>query len=58
MGLTRDALEIPETLKVTTASASLRRIGEPEEIDGVAVFLSSKAGSFITGQNIVVDGGR
>jgi NAD(P)-dependent dehydrogenase (short-subunit alcohol dehydrogenase family) len=50
--------ENPETLKVTTASASLRRIGEPEEIGGVAVFLSSRAGSFITGQTIVVDGGR
>jgi NAD(P)-dependent dehydrogenase (short-subunit alcohol dehydrogenase family) len=50
--------ENPETLKVTTASASLRRIGEPEEIGGVAVFLSSKAGSFMTGQTIVVDGGR
>ncbi len=50
--------ENPETLKVATASASLRRIGEPEEIGGVAVFLSSKAGSFMTGQTIVVDGGR
>lgn len=50
--------ENPETLKVATASASLRRIGEPEEIGGVAVFLSSKAGSFVTGQTIVVDGGR
>lgn len=50
--------ENPETLKVTTASASLRRIGEPEEIGGVAVFLASRAGSFMTGQTVVVDGGR
>lgn len=50
--------ENPETLKNTTANASLRRIGEPEEIGGTAVFLASKAGSFITGQTIVIDGGR
>jgi NAD(P)-dependent dehydrogenase (short-subunit alcohol dehydrogenase family) len=35
----------------------LRRVGKPEEISGVAVMLASRAGVFITGQNIVVDGG-
>jgi NAD(P)-dependent dehydrogenase (short-subunit alcohol dehydrogenase family) len=35
----------------------LRRIGEVEEIAGVALLLASKAGGFITGQNIIVDGG-
>ncbi|MEY2874659.1 MAG: hypothetical protein RLZZ373_2030 [Pseudomonadota bacterium] len=35
----------------------LRRIGEPHEIAGVAVMLASRAGAFITGQNLVVDGG-
>ena len=35
----------------------LRRIGEPDEIAGAAVFLASAAGSFVTGQAIVVDGG-
>jgi NAD(P)-dependent dehydrogenase (short-subunit alcohol dehydrogenase family) len=35
----------------------LRRIGEPDEIAGTAVFLASSAGSFVTGQTIVVDGG-
>jgi NAD(P)-dependent dehydrogenase (short-subunit alcohol dehydrogenase family) len=35
----------------------LRRLGEPEDIAGAAVFLASKAGRWITGQTIVVDGG-
>jgi len=47
----------PETLKRSTANAPLRRIGEPDEIAGAAVFLASKAGNFMTGQAIVIDGG-
>jgi NAD(P)-dependent dehydrogenase (short-subunit alcohol dehydrogenase family) len=35
----------------------LRRIGEPEDVAGIAVMLAARAGSFITGQTIVVDGG-
>lgn len=47
----------PETLKRSTEHAPLRRIGEPDEIAGAAVFLASKAGNFMTGQAIVIDGG-
>ena len=49
--------EDPEMLKRRTATTPLRRIGEPDEIAGAAVFLASQAGSFVTGQSIVVDGG-
>ncbi len=49
--------ENPDILKHSTSRASLRRIGEPDEIAGCAVFLASKAGSFTTGQTIVIDGG-
>ncbi len=40
-----------------TAITPLRRIGEPDEIAGAAVFLASAAGSFMTGQSLVIDGG-
>ena len=39
------------------ASAPLRRIGRPDDMAGVAVFLASRAGSFVTGAVIPVDGG-
>ncbi len=48
----------PEYLKAATANAPLRRIGTPEEIAGGVVFLASAAGSFVTGQTLVIDGGR
>jgi NAD(P)-dependent dehydrogenase (short-subunit alcohol dehydrogenase family) len=47
----------PETLKASTARSPLLRIGEPDEIAGAAVFLAAAAGTFMTGQTIVIDGG-
>ena len=49
--------ENPEIEQARTSGDPLRRIGEPHEIAGAAVFLASAAGSFTTGQNIVIDGG-
>jgi NAD(P)-dependent dehydrogenase (short-subunit alcohol dehydrogenase family) len=49
--------ENPDILKASTSNAPLRRIGEPDEIAGMAVLLASKAGKFLTGQGLVIDGG-
>jgi NAD(P)-dependent dehydrogenase (short-subunit alcohol dehydrogenase family) len=61
-GLVRTAFaralwENPETLKRATEGVPLRRIGEPDEIAGAAVYLASSASSFMTGQAMVCDGG-
>ena len=44
-------------LKERMVTTPLRRIGDPDEIAGAAVFLASQAGSYVTGQSLVVDGG-
>ncbi len=49
--------ENPDTLKAVTRSTPLRRIGEPHEIAGAAVYLASPASTFMTGQVMIVDGG-
>lgn len=47
----------PETYATYMRSTPLKRAGTPEEIAGAAVFLAGPAGSFVTGQTLVVDGG-
>jgi len=49
--------ENPDRLKKVEAQYPLKRIGEPDDIAGVAVMLAAPAGRYITGQTIVVDGG-
>jgi NAD(P)-dependent dehydrogenase (short-subunit alcohol dehydrogenase family) len=49
--------ENPEILKRVTSVAALKRIGEPHELAGAAIFLASDASSFVTGQTLIVDGG-
>ncbi len=48
----------PEILRKTVEHTPMRRIGEPDEIAGAAIFLSSAAGRYMTGQTLVIDGGR
>jgi len=47
----------PQLLKNVEEGTPVRRIGVPDDIGGVAVFLASRAASYITGQTLVVDGG-
>ena len=44
-------------IEETLMSTSLKRVGQPNEIANVALFLSSELSSYITGQTIRVDGG-
>jgi NAD(P)-dependent dehydrogenase (short-subunit alcohol dehydrogenase family) len=49
--------EDPKLAERRSRETPLQRIGEPREIAGAAVFLAAPAGSFMTGQTIVIDGG-
>jgi len=49
--------ETPEAEKRSSQNTPLRRLGEPDDIAGMAVLLASRAGSWITGQSMVIDGG-
>lgn len=53
----RPLLEDEAVMQRRLALTPLRRAGQPQEIAGVAVMLASAAGAFITGQNLIVDGG-
>jgi NAD(P)-dependent dehydrogenase (short-subunit alcohol dehydrogenase family) len=44
-------------IKKISEKTSLKRIGKPEEIQGAVVFLCSPSASYITGHNLVIDGG-
>ena len=47
----------PKVEAMIAKSLPLRRFGEPDDIAGAAVFLASPAGRWMTGQQIVIDGG-
>jgi len=53
----RALYENPEVAAKRTAGTPLRRLGDPEDIAGIAVYLASKAGSWTTGQTLCIDGG-
>jgi NAD(P)-dependent dehydrogenase (short-subunit alcohol dehydrogenase family) len=49
--------ENPEHHARALSNYPLARLGEVDDVSGAAVFLASRAGAFVTGQTIVVDGG-
>ena len=55
--LSASFIDNPAAIERRLSLTPLRRVGEPHEIAGVVVMLASAAGGFITGHNLVVDGG-
>ena len=55
--INREAWETPQALKSLLTLIPYGRIGQPEDIGRVAVFLASDDADYINGQTIVVDGG-
>jgi NAD(P)-dependent dehydrogenase (short-subunit alcohol dehydrogenase family) len=51
------ALEDPEARAAVAQSVPLGRIGEPDDVAGTTIFLASRAGAYLTGAVIPVDGG-
>lgn len=50
-------LEDPDSAKMVAASVPRQRIGSPQDVAGTVLFLSSRAGAFVTGVTIPLDGG-
>lgn len=55
--MTAFMLDAPESRKVVESTVPLGRIGEPEDVAGTVIFLASRAGSYLTGTVIPLDGG-
>ena len=49
--------EVADQLKGFAADTPMGRVAEPEEMAGPAIFLASQAASFVTGIDLIVDGG-
>jgi len=55
--LTQAVLSQPDRLEKIIARTPMGRVGQPEEVSSLACFLAMDKSSYITGQNIMVDGG-
>jgi NAD(P)-dependent dehydrogenase (short-subunit alcohol dehydrogenase family) len=54
---TKDWLGVPQHLDEVLSKIKLGRIGIPQEVSSVVVFLASQAASLITGTTVMIDGG-
>jgi NAD(P)-dependent dehydrogenase (short-subunit alcohol dehydrogenase family) len=53
-----DPLKVdPEVMKETLAKIPMHRVGKPEEVSNLVLFLASDASSYMTGTDVVIDGG-
>ena len=50
--------ETEEATKASEKVIAMGRLGEPEDIGRAVLFLASEASSYITGDNLVIDGGQ
>jgi NAD(P)-dependent dehydrogenase (short-subunit alcohol dehydrogenase family) len=48
----------PEVFANLCSHIMLNRMGEPDELNGAVVYLLSDASSFVTGEDILIDGGQ
>ena len=55
--LTESVLSQPDRLEKILARTPMARVGQPEEVAGLITFLAMDKSGYITGQNIMVDGG-
>jgi NAD(P)-dependent dehydrogenase (short-subunit alcohol dehydrogenase family) len=55
--LSKPVLEQPDRLEKIIGRTPMGRVGQPEEVSALACFLAMDKSSYITGQNIMVDGG-
>jgi 3-oxoacyl-[acyl-carrier protein] reductase len=55
---TEASRSLADVARYDTSRTPLKRVGTPEDITGAALFLASPESDFITGQTLVVDGGR
>jgi NAD(P)-dependent dehydrogenase (short-subunit alcohol dehydrogenase family) len=55
--MTKSIQEAPELYQLLKDRHALKRFGTPSEVAGAVVFFASEASSFVTGQNLYVDGG-
>jgi NAD(P)-dependent dehydrogenase (short-subunit alcohol dehydrogenase family) len=51
-------IAFPDLIPVFAAGSPMHRIGRPEEIEGVALFLASDSSAFVTGAQYTLDGGQ
>jgi 3-oxoacyl-[acyl-carrier protein] reductase len=55
--MTAQMLKIPAMMAPMLARTPLKRVGQPQDVAGAVLFLTSAAAGYITGQTLLVDGG-